>query len=371
MQMTNPIVLDELLTNILGPEYVNWEPETLEAELSKLNHNVLSQYGSDDLITNMINAMRAVKSDKSYALQEWHLLEKCLAALTGKRVLVFDAQPPAAMHELFLGVEILKGLVPDLKANMSEETLMYIGINLLNMGVLAFPFEPYDACLAMAITGYADDVGAMAQVKDFEKKLNGFIAKPEVVSEFMSAIEADPNTDLLKNIKSINLFNAITAVCSYIIIRGFLTDHENSAEAVSNNIPERELESVPAAATTESEGISPELIDEVLRLVKNDTQQNFEKTAAGRMTTNSGMPRSGTYITTPEPDMFTNDNTYEGSNAIPGGSRGSFVSHDNGEDNNEPFDSSKKSVKALDAKKVLNNIKTPDAIAKIFADLDF
>lgn len=367
MLLSNPIVIDELLTKLFGPEYVSWENETLEIELIKLKHPVLSRYGKDSVITNMIDAMRAVKSSDSYVCEEWHLLEKTMTALTGKPVLFFECQPVSSLHELFLAIEIIKGLKTEIA--LSDETKFYIGGLLFGMGVSYFPFEPYNSCCDVFLANVSHDTTI---VNDFKSKLNGFMAKPEIVIKMMEEIQANPDTDLLKNLKSVSLTNAITAVCSYLFVRGSLESHESAAEGLANdslvdtNMPESTPET-NAPSATDSEGIDSVFADNINRVLESDSKKELtEKNAAAR---NNKLPISGTYLIDKEPDEFDNNHTYEGSNAIPGESTASGVDLSNEDD--LVFHGSSKMTKGLDTRKALSkNREVQDAINALFADLD-
>ncbi len=371
MQITNPVVLERVLSALFKDKYIAWLPETLEIELLKLKHPVLSRYGKDAIITNMIDAIRALKSDKSYALDEWHILEKVIAALTGKAVLFFDAQPPASFHEVFLAVEIIKKLLNTDSPNFSEETRLYLGLILLDLGVFSFPFEPYKSYIKLAVEHHVKTPDGEQLVKDFEAKMSGILKKPEFLGQLMEEIEKNPETDLLKNLNSVALFNAITSLCSYLFIKADLDQDIPASEALSDTStplanPEPEL-----AQTPESENLSPEIIQEVFSLIETLNNGESVKIAARRIRAVSDMPRTGTYIINPDPDAFNNDHIYEAGGAIPAGTRGSLVENTADKDLGDFFQGGSTVSQGLDAKKVVDKFKTDDPIAKLFAELDF
>jgi len=366
MLMPDPLMVNAVLENIFGNAFVNWEPETLEIELIKLKDNVLSRYGKDELITNLINAIRAIRSEKSFVLDEWHILEKAMAAITGKPVLFFEAQPAGSLHELFLGIELIKELLiennsetlPD-DLGLSEEAKIYIGYMLLDFGVFYFPFEPYKSILDFAIATRKFDSDALLQVSDFKSKLDEFLKDKNAVVAFLKLSEDQPEIDLLAELKSINLFNAVTAVCAYIVVRSHVDTLDSAADRMADDTP-KELAKVPEITTTEQEGISENIINEIFSFTDSDGSMAI-KTAARHA--NNHPPREGTYIISKDPDKFDPDHKYENA----GGGSGSMTS---GQTSGDNFSSPAPSTAPDLSRLVPKNPNLKDTLAQIFANLD-
>jgi len=366
MLMPDPLMINAVLENIFGNAFINWEPETLEIELIKLKDAVLSRYGKDELVTNLINAIRAIRSPKSFVLDEWHILEKAMAAITGKPVLFFEAQPAGSLQELFLGIELIKELLiennsetlPD-DLGLSEEAKIYIGYMLLDFGIFYFPFEPYKSILDYAIATRKFDSEALLQVADFKAKLDEFLKDKNAVVAFLKLIEEQPEIDLLAELKNINLFNAVTAVCAYIVVRSHVDTLDSAADRMADNTP-RELAKVPEVTTTEQEGISEEIINEIFSFTDSDGSMAV-KIAARRA--NNRPPREGTYIVSKDPDKFDPDHKYENI----GGGSGSMTSGQSSGDNfSNPAPSTAPDLSRL----VPKNPNLKDTLAQIFANLD-
>lgn len=365
MLIPDPLMVNAVLTNIYGEGFVNWEPETLEIELIKLKDKVLSRYGKDELITNLINAIRAIRSPKSFVLDEWHILEKAMVAITGKPVLFFEAQPAGSLHELMLGVELIKELLnengeqPD-DLGLSEETKAYLGFILIDMGVFYFPFEPYKSIIEFALTLQKPDDAAKAIIDDFKAKLTDFLKDKEAVVNFLQLMEDQPDLDLLAELKNVNLFNAVTAVCAYITVRSHVESSDSAADKMADDTP-KELAVVPETSTPEQEGISAETVSEILKLTDSDGSVAI-KTASARESAHK-LPREGTYIISKDADEFDPDHKYENV----GGASGSVVSRQTaGEKYNGP-----KPVNSPDLGKLVpKNESIKDALSQIFANLD-
>ncbi len=365
MLMPDPLMVNAVLENIFGNAFVNWEPETLEIELIKLKDNVLSRYGKDELITNLINAIRAIRSEKSFVLDEWHILEKAMAAITGKPVLFFEAQPAGSLQELFLGIELIKELLiennkalPD-DLGLSDETKIYIGYMLIDFGVFYFPFEPYKSILDYAVKTQKFDGDAMAQVADFKSKLDEFLKDKAAVVAFLKLSEEQPEIDLLAELKNINLFNAVTAVCAYILIRSHVDSKDSAADKMADNTP-KEFAKIPEITTPEQEGISENIINEIFSFTDSDGKMAI-KTAARHVSNKP--PREGTYIISKDPDKFDPDHKYENA----GGGSGSMVSGQSAGDNfANPRPSTAPDISRLSPK----NPDLKDTLAQIFANLD-
>lgn len=359
MLMPDPVVLDKVLTKLFGDAFLAWEPETLEAELAKLKHETLSKYGNDEIVTNAINAIRVIKSEKSYALQEWHLFEKVLAALTGKRILFFDAQPPANLIEVFYGIEIIKKILDrDILNDLSEETLLYLGLILTDLGLPSFPFEPYNTAISLALKHLKLDESAKAVIADFDTKLHKFLSDKNAVVAMSELIEQQPDIDLLAEIKDISVFNAVTAVCGYILVRDDLNTNNLITALADDSLKPEEIK---FDTKTNPEGIAPEIIDEIMSFIERPESDNLNKQAA-KNTGKGRLPRSGMFIISPDADEFDPDHRYEGSG---NNSPNSVISaQDSGESYHRPAPKSLKLIKDSD------NISPQDKINAIFSGLD-
>lgn len=358
MLMPDPVVLDKVLTKLFGDAFLAWEPETLETELAKLKHDTLSKYGNDEIVTNAINAIRVIKSEKSYALQEWHLFEKVLAALTGKRILFFDAQPPANLIEVFYGIEILKKILDrDLLNDLSEETLLYLGLVLTDLGLPSFPFEPYNTAISLALKHLKLDESAKAVITDFDTKLHKFLSDKNAVVAMSELIEQQPEIDLLAEIKDVSVFNAVTAVCGYILVRDDLATNNLITALADDSLKPEE---VKFETKTNPEGIAPEIIEEIMSFIERP-EVNVNKQAAKSYGKNK-LPRSGMFVISPDTDEFDPDHRYEGSG---NNSPNSVISaQDSGESYHKPAPKSLKLIKDSD------NISPQDKINAIFSGLD-
>jgi len=367
MLIPDPLMVNAVLTNIYGEGFINWEPETLEIELIKLKDKVLSRYGKDELITNLINAIRAIRSPKSFVLDEWHILEKAMAAITGKPVLYFEAQPAGSLHELFLGIELIKELLnengeqPD-DLGLSEENKAYLGFILMDMGVFYFPFEPYKSILEFAVKLRNLDEDGMAVVNDFKDKVTEFLKDKAAVVAFLQLMEDQPDLDLLAELKSVSLFNAVTAVCAYIIVKSHVDSSDSAADKMADDTPRQDAK-VPETQTPTQEGISQETIEEIFKLTDSNGAMAIKTAGVNSKQNMHKLPREGTYIISKDADEFDPDHKYENI----GGATGSVVSRQAG---GEKYNGDKP-VNSPDLSKLVpKNESVKDALSQIFANLD-
>ena len=367
MHIPNPIILNSLLDKLFGEGFVTWEPETLEIELLKLKHPTLSKYGKDTLVTNMINAIRALRSDKSYAQEEWHYLEKLIAALTGKEVLFFDAQPPSSFHEVFLGVEVMIGILTSSgkELELSEETKFYLGLVLIGLGIFYFPFEPYKTIIEFTIENHScAKITSMGEtVAAFKEKMDKLLANKDYIATIMKAAEENPDTDILASVKNVDLFNAITSVIAYLTIKEELNTKVPAAEAISDTT-ESIKESSPSEdiSSLESEGIESDAMTQVLDLI--DGENGISEKEASRRKHPRKIPRAGSYIISEDPDEFNTEHKYEAGQA---GSGANVISSQDG--GNEFNSSQPGNMKVIDIADIKTD--TEDKISKLFGDLDF
>ena len=372
MQMPDPVTLNKILTKLYGDKFFEWEPETLESELAKLNHPVLSAYGQQELVTNIINAIRVIRSPASWALQEWHILEKTIAALTGKRVLFLEAQPPSSILEVFLGIELIKNIAPN--PEFSEETLLYIGLVLFDMGVFYFPVEPYRSAIKLAIRYLpgSDSPECQACIEDFKDKITTLAKDQDKLFKILQICEKEPDIDIIQAAAGddINARNALIALLCYLTVIAEIEAYDNSADNIADNSvvePEAQLDEKAQPPKHIDEAFAAETI----RIVEGTNErQVLEKIAIYHQ--RKKLPRSGTYLIQSDPDEFETDHTqgtYSGVSTGPGASVSSHQSSGKSFTKKAP-----KTMKVVDQDKNIeegfSEKNLSDEITKLFSGLD-
>lgn len=131
-QGTHPLVLDVYLLQQLGPEYYEWEPETVWREAVR----VTGAPNVSEVNRNKIQAVRTVHlADTSF--KRWEVFEKIIMALNGV-VPRFDVMQKPDLGQLLFGVSIMQQLRGE---KLSDEVVRYIAAALLTDG-LSFAPDP-------------------------------------------------------------------------------------------------------------------------------------------------------------------------------------------------------------------------------------
>lgn len=367
-------VVYKLLNKIFGDKFITWEEETLENELSKFKHSTFEQYGKDELVTNMINALRALLSPESYVLQEWHLFEKVIGALTGKPIDFFKCQPPGSLYEIFLGMELIDDIFEDINQvpEYSDEVLLYVGLNLIDtFGVLDFPFEPYKTAIKVTLKYSNKDGTDLDVFKDYSSLMNDFLEDKSRVNLVYKTILKYPDKDVLSKIDNIQLRNIITSICSYLLVKESLQkSRDNLVAALEDNtsqVKSNEQVSQEKENDNTNEGLAEGYQEEIMSFIdaetKNDEELNNKQAAR-----NQFVRREGTYIISD--DDSNTDHTYEGGDqkSRQGAQGNSVISSQNsGQAYHKPGPSSQK---IIPSKVKQDNKKQLDDLVAMFNQLD-
>jgi len=171
-QGTHPLVLDLYLVQNFGPEYYEWEPETLWTEAMRVSQapNV------SEVNRNKIQAVRTVHlTDTTF--QRWEVFEKIIAALNGI-VPRFNVMQQPDLGQLMFGVDVMSQLRG---GKFSEEIARYTASCLLTDGICYAPkpihfcnpllaiAHPLHAATKKAFKGKAENDAVEVQVKKIQE----------------------------------------------------------------------------------------------------------------------------------------------------------------------------------------------------------
>ena len=370
LRIPDAYVLYKLLDKLFGKRFITWEQETLEIELIKTKHPTLSRYGKDELVTNMINALRALLSKESYVISEWHLFEKTIAALSGKPVNFFDCQPPGSLHELFLGMELIDAILEVENADYSEEVLLYVGITIVEVfGILDFPFEPYKSAIRLAREITKSDESNPDVFAEYTRMMEKFMADKTRVSTVYKAMLDNPDTDVLEKVESVYLRNIISSVCAYLFVKGQLQESQNDLQDALLDNSKPEIADPSVEEDTFNEGLAEGYSEEVMSFVNAEEHADAllnEKQAAE----SPFIRREGTYIITDDGDD-TGDHTYDGYNSISEPSRRANNGVVSSQESGDAYHRlGPPTQKVISPKDTVSDKKALDALAAVFNELD-
>lgn len=129
-QDTHPVVLDLYLLNAFGPEWYDWDPNTVWAEAIR----VTGSPNVSEVNRHKIQAIRAVHMTNA-SFRRWELFEKIIAAFNGV-VPRFDIVQKPDLGQLLSGVDSMITLRQEL---FSDEVTRYIAAAVMTDGVFWVP----------------------------------------------------------------------------------------------------------------------------------------------------------------------------------------------------------------------------------------
>ena len=156
----HPFALDVLLLKTFGPQYYDWEWETIRAELQRMFSTTVSE-----LNFNKIEAMRTLHlSDRVW--RAWEVFEKVVQALNNN-IPLFDRMQKCSLAQLWNGARIM-GMVR--REKFAGDVPRYVAAVFLDDSVqycpepLAFaaPLVPQDAEVSRAFRSF-DGKRALAE----------------------------------------------------------------------------------------------------------------------------------------------------------------------------------------------------------------
>ena len=265
MAYVHPVLVKNILDHLFKSQWIDWEPETLEIELLKTRIPGLIDYKKDWQISNVIDALRAVLSQDSHALGEWHVFEKVVAAFSNKEVRFFDTQPPLPF-ELFMAAESLDTLL-DPDPEYSEEVKVFIGLTLINNGYYAYPGKRIDSYIDFAINSI-NDLGT-DQVKKIRKQFkDGLIALLKdrgTVSAIRKAVQS--GLDPAAGIEDVLSSNITRVVSIYVTVLSEIEAAKDHFKEFVQQVPTEGPE-LSQAPTPEEEGIDAAQAQEVMEMLE-------------------------------------------------------------------------------------------------------
>ena len=122
---SHPLLLDLILIKKIGPEYLEWEPETLWAEISKSFNTTIAEVNKAK-----IQAARTCHVTES-PYETWNIFEKVTVAFSGG-IPRFDLLQKRRPHMCSASLDVMK-LLKD--AKVSDEVYRYIAAVMLDDGM--------------------------------------------------------------------------------------------------------------------------------------------------------------------------------------------------------------------------------------------
>lgn len=126
---THPIVLDFALLKTFGLEWLNWESETIYAEVHRLFNSQISEHARAKI--QVLKTLHL--SDMPWA--KWQVFEKVIQGLNNN-IPRWDVMQAPAIEQLYAGVDMMNTLR---KVDFSEEVKLYMASAVLHEDVLYVP----------------------------------------------------------------------------------------------------------------------------------------------------------------------------------------------------------------------------------------
>ena len=127
----HPLVLDLLLTQVFGPEWWTWEPETLRQLIVREFKS-----GCTELVWNKLQALRTLHVAPGLVFDEWECFLPVITALNNV-IPDFDIMQLPTPARLYVGVGIIKSIDPD--EEFSHEVRRFVASSLLYDGIYFAP----------------------------------------------------------------------------------------------------------------------------------------------------------------------------------------------------------------------------------------
>lgn len=128
-QDAHPVALQLSLLRAFGQEWVDWEPETLWAEIQRVFKSQISE-----LARNKVQAIKTVLVS-SGPWEDWQVFEKVMQALNGV-IPKWEFMQAPNIEQLYAGIDILSALR---KGEFSDEVKLYMAAAVLNDDVIFVP----------------------------------------------------------------------------------------------------------------------------------------------------------------------------------------------------------------------------------------
>lgn len=126
---SHPIIIDLTLRRSFGPEWFEWEPETLWDEIQRVFQSQISEHGMAK-----VQALKTLRLG-DIAWRSWPVFEKIIQILDGNLPDWGVMQAPG-LDTLFVGVDILEQIE---KRGFSDEVKNYMAAAVLNEDVFFVP----------------------------------------------------------------------------------------------------------------------------------------------------------------------------------------------------------------------------------------
>lgn len=133
---SHPLILDAWMLKNLGPEWYDWEPETLWPEAVK----AAGAPNISEVVRNKLQAIRTIRANDT-VFHKWEVFEKVVAALNSV-VPRFDIMQKPDLGQLLLGVAAIQQLRG---GAFSDEVVRYMAAVLLTDGIAYAP-PPIEEC---------------------------------------------------------------------------------------------------------------------------------------------------------------------------------------------------------------------------------
>lgn len=242
--LIKPYSLYKYINNTLGSEsWLNWEPETIEREFSTHKDAHLNKYGIDPLFTNIVDAIRAIKSEKSDAFQNWHIFENVALVFSGN-IPIFGETTPPEPYEMFYALHFLKDFFSDLNERLSDEVKVYIGSLFITDGILFHLCPLINECikLTLQVNNFDFSTGITKQQHLLEK----LVSNKNLMQKLSNAVlGGSDNVSIPDNI-DIDVRRAVQLILTFM--NAERVDHEQKEllDTFLKDTPEVEKHTAPA-----------------------------------------------------------------------------------------------------------------------------
>ena len=202
----SPLVTCSVMTNCFGPDWVNWEPETIRQEIKRHNMMPQSLTGTrEEIVYDQIFALQLCYSH-SGVFDFWNMFEKVAKALNGYKVNMQILQPTSPKEAVFAlrTIRLLRSDLADDK--LGEELTKYLAACCFQNGFLVAPGDMQDSQKFINDIAGGDDFVPLAQALwAAETKLyNMTDAEFASTLKSMSLGEDAKSIQILKNISVID-----------------------------------------------------------------------------------------------------------------------------------------------------------------------
>lgn len=156
---SHPVALVMVLFRQFGADWVEWEPETLKAE-------VLSEFNATSISENNWQKIQAARTlfQSSGFWSEWEVFEKIIQALNNN-IPRFDISQPCSLPQLMAGIDIANTLREE---SFDDEIQRYVVACALEEGVIYLPETLTFAQEVMSAPYYECEVCGQVETDDID-----------------------------------------------------------------------------------------------------------------------------------------------------------------------------------------------------------